>query len=126
MISNNEPRGEEQHIDQSYDTQIVVSSPSIFYNIVKVIHLDKMKGDKMFTCVTFLCLYEELLLISVFPGYLWLAMKEEGSMSGMHECSGKCFLDKRFLATTYHFYDFQSLQPLSADEVASVFYGEKG
>lgn len=109
--------------DQSDYTQNAVSYSPFFYNNVKVIHLKQKEEAEMVNCVKCLCQYEEVLLISVTHAYLWLTMKK-GGISGMLVCNLECSIDISYPAASYHFHDFQSLQPITVEEVVSVFYGE--
>lgn len=114
-----------QRDGQSDYAQNALGSSSRFHNVIKVVHLEETAEDMMIACVTCLCLYEEVLLVSVSGGYLWLTMKAEGSMSEMFGYKHKCQLIQSFPPPTCDLDDFQSLQPLFIDEVVSVYGGKR-
>nr|CCA16574.1 AlNc14C23G2336 [Albugo laibachii Nc14] len=100
-----------------------VSSPTLTNNVI-LIHLESNDEINLFKCVTCLCLYEEVLVISVDQTYLWLTKKDKDSVSGLAKCSEECSLDKKYTFTEDRFDNFYSLKPLSTDDVISVFCGE--
>lgn len=118
------PRVRKQHNDDDDQTVRIQYDPS-FHNVIKVIHLKNTAKDMILTCIICLCQCEEVLLVSVTQSYLWLTTKAEGTISGLSECKNKCSIDTSFPQHVNYLDDFQSLQPLSVDEVVSM-YGEKG
>lgn len=104
----------------------VMTSFQSFASITTVIHFDKEENNmklKLFRCLECLVVFEEVLLISVEHAYIWLTKKENG-LKQLDDCTEECSNPvKPDSRPSYPFKDFQLLQPLSMDDLLSIFCG---